>query len=762
MANRAGTRVQFDVKPTSPTSPGHYGQSRSCIARVVGPLAVALITAAACSQTTSMGEHSLANTISTTITTAASRVDVFTVVGNVMPDVTSRSTYSTSVVRDVESLNGWSPNGIGYLSAAIALVAASVAIGAGLVAPRLRHRKCSSRNDVTAVRRSADEVKPMAKLISFDDVLQTQPRRLTSLRATAARFGSVQRDVADLVRVGDVAVSRWVNHELAELARRLRPADVRGTPVAVEMSAEHGMELLWDEPNLVAPEPWKAGDGGWSWRLVYDADLLLPTETEDAPIPGLVAVGTRNDRTLFVNLEALGSLAVTGDIAATRRFIRSLILEIASSPDLTNDCLYVVGNDSSLDHGLGHVSHATESEAMFRISALRDDHERVLQANSLDTSFAFRVGGGMRTLEFTVGIAQVDQLTDVSKMLDLASANRGVALILLGDAPARSTLMIEADGSAILEPIGLRFDASHLEAAPATAILTLHDVAGSYLECEDPTRLVDAAANESACEPTRSTFDEDLGGPDEWALPDPDLLVRVLGTPRVEGHPNLGHIDVSLIAFLACNGGHATQDQLVNAVWGGRAIEKATLWNRVSKARLSLGASLPAREQGSNIIRLADGATTDLELMRMLAARADHVSSEDAVELLRRAVALIDGAPFDAAGFDWSYEHQFNAAACEVVERVCVSLAELALQHDDVETARSAVSEGLRALPLNEPLYRWRMRIEAHVGNRAGVRAAYTELCSRLSELGEEVVPSVSTSVLYEQLWSESSEPWTA
>ena len=761
MANRAGTRVQLDVKLTSPTSPGHNGQSRSCIARVVGPLAVALITGAACSRTTTIGAPSLANTTSTTIATA-SRVDVFTVVGNVMPDVTPRNTNSTSVVHEVASSNGSSPNATAYLSAAIALVAASVAIGTGLVAPRLRHRKCNSRNDVTVSQRSAAEVKPTAEVVSFDDVLRAPPRRLTSIRATAVRFGSVQRDTADLVRVGDIAVSRWVNHELAELARRLRPADVRSTPVAVEISVEHGMELLWDEPNLVALEPWKAADGGWSWRLVYDAELLLPADIEDAPSPGLVAVGTRNDRTLFINLEALGSLAVTGDIAAAARFIRSLILEIAPSDDLTNICLYVVGNDFSLDHGLSDLSHATETEAMFRISALRDDHERILHEHCLDTSFALRVGGGLNKLEFTVVIAQVAQVTDVSKMLDLASPNRGVALILLGDAPARSTLMIEADGSAILEPLGLRFDATNPAAATEAAVLTLLDLAGSDGECEHPTRLVDASPNESACEPTRSTFDEEPSGPDGWELPIPDLLVRVLGTPRVDGHPNLGPLDVSLVAFLACNGGHATQDQLVNAVWGGRAIEKATLWNRVSKARLSLGASLPAREQGSSIIRLADGVTTDLELMKMLAGRADQVLSGDAIELLRRAVAFIDGAPFDAAGFDWSYEHQFNADACELIERVCVCLTELALQQDDLETARRAVIQGLRALPLNEPLYRWRMRIEANVGNRAGVRAAYTELCSRLSELGEAVVPSVSTSTLYEQLWSESPELRTA
>ena len=40
------------------------------------------------------------------------------------------------------------------------------------------------------------------------------------------------------MRVGDVSFVRWANLELAELARGLVPTDVRGTPIAVEMSAD--------------------------------------------------------------------------------------------------------------------------------------------------------------------------------------------------------------------------------------------------------------------------------------------------------------------------------------------------------------------------------------------------------------------------------------------------------------------------------------------------------------------------------------------
>ena len=148
--------------------------------------------------------------------------------------------------------------------------------------------------------------------------------------------------------------------------------------------------------------------------------------------------------------------------------------------------------------------------------------------------------------------------------------------------------------------------------------------------------------------------------------------------------------------------------------------------------------------------------------MKAFAARAEEVSSGEAIDLLLHATALIEGTPFDAQGYDWSYEHQFNAEACEAIESVCVRLAELALDVEDVDTARKAAGRGLRALPLNERLYRCRMRAEAHAGNRVGVRSAFEELCSRLADLVDEASPSSATAALFATLWSEPQERRTA
>ena len=119
---------------------------------------------------------------------------------------------------------------------------------------------------------------------------------------------------------------------------------------------------------------------------------------------------------------------------------------------------------------------------------------------------------------------------------------------------------------------------------------------------------------------------------------------------------------------------------------------------------------------------------------------------------------LVTGVPFDAVGYDWAHEQQHYADACELIERAVLTLVDLALDLDDVATAKDAVSLGLKALRVNEPLYRARMRIEAHCGNTAGVRHAYDELVSLLAELDDGAgayTPTDATTSLLEQLLHE-------
>ncbi|MDO8392448.1 MAG: bacterial transcriptional activator domain-containing protein [Actinomycetota bacterium] len=501
-------------------------------------------------------------------------------------------------------------------------------------------------------------------------------------------------------------------------------------PVAVEVGADDKLELLWDEPNPFAPAPWVPTEGGWSWRLAPGTDSRSLGTVE--PTPGLVAVGTREGRKLLVNLEALGALSIVGDHAATESFVHSMILELASADHPDARC-FVVGAGLVADQLLGRFRRTTAADAFSYVATACNRGAQ--QDASSRRSFAHRGSGASGQRGLTIVIAAADQFQEAASM-NWVAPNLGAAMVLLGAAPTTSTLTIEADGSASLQPLGLQFEALARSGEPEVV----------------PSRGDDRSPG--------STAVRHCGGEaqDQWELPAPELLVRVLGAPRVEGYPQLGRIDVSLVAFLACNGGQATEDQLINAVWGGRAIGKATLWNRISKVRISLGSAIPPRDQGSNIIRLGTGVVTDLAMVNALYARTTEKPDDAAAALLGRAVAMIEGPPFDAAGYGWSYDNQFNADACNIVERTCVRLAELALHQNDLESARRAISIGLKALPLNESLYRWRMRAESQAANRAGVRAALVELRKRLSDLDGQSSPSIQTVELFQRLWTGEAQ----
>src|SRR5690606_33466097 len=100
---------------------------------------------------------------------------------------------------------------------------------------------------------------------------------------------------------------------------------------------------------------------------------------------------------------------------------------------------------------------------------------------------------------------------------------------------------------------------------------------------------------------------------------------------------------------------------------------------------------------------------------------------------------------------------QDHAAACEAVQVATLRCVEIAMNLGDLVAARHAVTQGLRALPMNEPLYRARMRIESAGGNPAGVHQALGELTTALDialdgDGGGDLTPEPETLRLAKEL----------
>jgi hypothetical protein len=380
------------------------------------------------------------------------------------------------------------------------------------------------------------------------------------------------------------------------------------------------------------------------------------------------------------------------------------------------------------------------------------------------TTFHLRAGHKPEGRELTVAVVRADRCEHLDELIELAKPRTGVALVILGAvADAAATVTLHSTAHAVLAPLGLDFEPVGV---PVEAGLALDELLQPSADgvMELPNLVVnnghDVMTSEASVEGLVGQQPLPIDdGDDDWTAPDPELLVRVLGVPAVDGYPNLGRLELNIVTFLACSGGQATEDQVIDAVWNGRLVEQATLWNRISKARSVLGRFIPPREQGTRIIRLHAKVMTDLQMFAALVDRSEVVSSYEAIGLLVSALDLVHGVPFDTVGYEWAHEHQHHARACELIETTALRLVDLALEADDPSTARRAITQGLTALKINEPLYRARMKVEAHIGNTTGIRDAYAELAGLMIELDDDdsFRPSAQTVSLLECLTAAPS-----
>jgi hypothetical protein len=450
--------------------------------------------------------------------------------------------------------------------------------------------------------------------------------------------------------------------------------------------------------------------------------------------------------------------------------VRSIVIELGASDQLADAFVQGVGFGTVTDAHFGRITHTDEPAALAHLRAVVADHTSVLDAAGLDSSFALRLGGDAAGRESTLIVLRAQLVEDTEAFARAATPDRGASVVVLGACEAAAaTITVAADGSATLDHLDLEFIAAGVPAESADQVAELLDAASAPMEVNDMVveqlTLDDAlgAGDDAYWEHFHSVPDAEAasgpdGQPDEEAEPLgelPEVLVRVLGVPRVEGFEQLGRLETSVIAYLACKGGKSTRDQLVNAVWGGRLVSDKAVNNRIGRTRTAFRAYLPSRTRSSNVMVLHPAVTTDVARLERAVRDASTQSSFEAINSLSAALELIEGVPFDAADYDWAHEQQFVAAASEVIEAAVLRLVEMCLDTGDLGVARRGITQGIRALPGNEPLYRARMKLEHAAGNTEGVKAAFEELRTVLSggpDDGFDFEPSAETVHLRDSL----------
>lgn len=554
-------------------------------------------------------------------------------------------------------------------------------------------------------------------------------RSARRLRATEARSA----DITSITRAADVPLMRWAGQEIAQLVGQLDPRRLAGGPLAVEISEEVGVEVLWSSAQQPAPDRWHVRDGGVSWRLPYDPEAPTPPDNLPAAIPALVTIGRREGRQLLIDLEAYGTVAVTGPAERVESFLRSVAVELSVSEEVADAFTQVV--DVDLPGGPYERSRpATTEEALAHLTSAARSVRASLDAASVANSFLARAGHPI-PIEANVAILRSLRSSDPVEI----PTRLGVGLIV-GERfdGAGCTIELREDGTARIEPLGIEFLPASLDADAAEA---LHEV------IEELNDLVVAEHHESDDQVAISEplpFEMALNEPERCTAVEPELLVKVLGVPHIPDRPDLGRRETIIAAVLACRGGPVASSFVQDCAWAGDSVSQKRVWNVIGETREALGyladgsRVMPSSDRSKSRLLLDPRVTTDLALLRNAVRDAKEASSAEAIELLSTALSHVDGPPFDASGYDWAYTEQLVAEASSLIEEGTNALVDLALEADMLELCGDAVRRAMRSLPDAESLFRCQMRVEHAIGNTPGVCRSFVSLSAALREIGAE------------------------
>lgn len=493
------------------------------------------------------------------------------------------------------------------------------------------------------------------------------------------------------------AVERLVRLEVALRSLAARVGRAGAARVTVVIAHDAGdIEVLLDGAPGDLPTAWRTGTG--ADRLVLPAAITLRELASELdgvapPCPALAHLGRADAADVFVDLEAVGALAVDGPGAAG--VVRGVLAGLAVTPLAAALDIAVSGIEP---WGLetGRVEDVAPDVLAARCAARSGPLLAALYASGAPSTFALRARHGEEAWAPIVAVATSDVPT-----------GPGIAALRVGG-PAPWRLAPVPGGRWRLTPAGI--DLTPVALTPDG----LADVAAVLRDADRPAEAV---------------LDLPVPDPDR-RLPEPAVARAVSGPVlRVLGSIQLLDADgdaveverakaLELLVWLALHRHRPHRREARAALWSVEVAD-GTFHNVVSEARRALARAvppppgrewLPARPEPT--FALDPAVTTDLDRFRSLVRAGDAAG----------AVELVRGRPF--AGVTWSWldaeAHQLDVTL-EVVE-VIAGLAATHLASGRIEEAFVTSARGLALLPGHERLVELRLRAHAAAGNRAGLR----------------------------------------
>ncbi len=547
---------------------------------------------------------------------------------------------------------------------------------------------------------------------------------------------------ADDDRIDDLqGVLGRLSASLAAMGSERRPRMIR--------HSDTSLEVLLDQPDTNAPAGWSSTDDGTVWTLVERPESDEPYDGPLSPSPLMVTVGQpEDDAQLYLDLEADGIVALTGDLDVATNLARSIVTELTLSP--LADTLRVIAIGDVVDPGADVLEHLTIVDTW-------DGHAEDLVAWSTQSHAALAENGWANAFVGRGHDPDHDALVPIAVVADrpppdeLAAALRAaqpssVAVVVVGEfRDAVATVCCEED-ALNFDAINLACSPQELEADELAAISSLLVATDSPAEQELMDQLraeFEASASSNGIgpadgdEPVDPVADETGHSADE--PPGYDVLVRLLGDITVEGGEPLKPKATAVVAYLALHRS-VTTDRLEEACWFGSDGTSHTkrIHDTMAESRSALGSQhFPANRSGKYVVGPHVG--TDLDLFDWHVQRAAELPPDEAVEHYQAALELITGKPFSypnaaRASYGWvDFEHHATSWELRVagVAQACAAI------HLDAGVPAKAITmlrRIIQAIPLNGAVVETLMRAHIAADDRAGAESVYREHAAALDQ----------------------------
>lgn len=549
--------------------------------------------------------------------------------------------------------------------------------------------------------------------------------------------GAKLRDEADL------ETSSWLDRALRSLNRS------PGMPAPLRASVSgSGIAMAFDTvPEVEPPAGWSARAKVWTLDRDVDAG-----GSGLSSLPGLASIGRRDDGSLLLlDPESIsGVLSLDGDSETARGLALSLAIDTAThawADDRVVTLVGFAGDVSGIGDGairrtddLGRVLESLDNVARFQRVACRD-----AEARSAREARSTAPGAVDWTYHLVVcsGVPSADELTRLEALASDPQVALGVVVVgAVRDAEIRLTARPDGRISSPLHSVDVTAQVITPDAAEALAELYAPPAQARRVSID---RLVDTLESEQEVAAAHEAV----------------ARIRVMGPVEVEASGEVDPDRAALLTELACfvalqpTGVHA--NRISAALWP-RGVDPQVRNAALAQLGDWFGTTAdggPVLEQDAGIWRFAPGA---VELDWAAFREALNRAAEDGTRRethMRAALDLVTGLPFGGVPtgrYAWLESMTVEGDIVMAVSLTVQACAEAAAAREDESAARGVLQQGLAMLPASEELWRSRLRLAAHLGERADLESVAHEMYAAIAEHGSVVGSAAETDALVDEL----------